>query len=108
MAHLLSRGALDALCSILTGEITLTVGEEEEAVLIVAELPGRAVVSAARVKGVLYLVMDYDKPAARRQLCALLQEWRRDWNLEPMDRPSIPPVRPWGRHGGVANLALVV
>lgn len=96
MPHLLSREALGALCALLTGVVDLPVGiDGEEARLILAPLPGRAVVSAARVRGVLYMVMDYEKAGARSQLWRLIQEWRVEYDApEARLAPSrVPPQR---------------
>jgi hypothetical protein len=73
---LISEEGLQALNDVLCGSYTVPLGPDGDARLVVASLPGRAIVVAARVNGVLVVCMDLDKPSAPGHARAMLEEWR--------------------------------
>jgi hypothetical protein len=73
---LISEEALKALQDALCGSYTLPIGNGEEARMICAPLPGRAIAVTARVRGVLVVCLDLDKPSAPGHARAMLEEWR--------------------------------
>lgn len=74
---MISEEGLRALSDVLCGTYTVPLGPDGDARLVVASLPGRAIVVAARVKGVLVVCMDLDKPSAPGHARAMLEDWRR-------------------------------
>lgn len=92
MPHLLNSDALDALARALCGTYTLPLCEGG-AQVVCAALPGRALVTATRRDGVLWVVLDLDKPAAPRHARAMLREWRDLYlaGFDAVDEPFADP-----------------
>lgn len=108
MPHDLTHDALEHLRVALSGHYRVHLGED--VTVVWSELPGRAVCTATRVDGRLWVVLDPDKPGACRHARAMLSEWRceqeptpdfdddeltRDWQAAqaiPAPRAEEPPT----------------
>lgn len=86
MAHLLSPDDIETLMRALAGSCSVPIGDGEVRV-VCAPLPGRAIVSATRVDGILWICLDLDKPSAHRHAGAMLREWRAFYLLSPTGLP---------------------
>jgi hypothetical protein len=80
--HRLDEACLDEAIATLSGSSNLTSGSSDltlcEGLLEIRGRPldGRAVCAAMTVDGVLWVVIDLDKPNALAQAREMLEEWR--------------------------------
>lgn len=70
----MSPEAIKALQAALSGYYVLPIGEEAK--IICAPLPGRALAAATTIDGVLYVCVDLDKGAAAKHGQVMIDEWR--------------------------------
>jgi hypothetical protein len=88
VSHLVDESCLDELIAALSGPSTLPAGSSDltlcEGFLEVRcrPLDARAVCAAMTVDGVLWVVIDLDKPNALGQAAEMLEEWRTSY-LQP-------------------------
>ncbi len=96
MIHLLDQSALDELSAALSGSYSMTLCDGKVR-LLCRPLPGRAVCVAKQVDGVLYVVIDLEKPHALREARAMLEQCRADF-VEPVvteaGNVQLVPLRP--------------
>lgn len=75
MHNLIGADGFHALQHALCGTYSLPVCQGKARV-VAAALPGRAICAAATVAGILWVVLDFDKPSAHRHARVMLREWR--------------------------------
>lgn len=86
MLDIFDSESLDELSAALAGTYSMTLCGGAVR-LLCRQLPGRTVSALLRISGVLYVILDLDKPCAVREAWTMIQEWRTSY-VQPRVSPD--------------------